>query len=402
MEKAFAANSQPNGVVAQIETVVVSTSMPRDLRVSHGVDLGRRDHVIVRVTSTSGQVGYGEASPLTFFTGETAETAKTCIDRYLAPWVIRQSPIRIDAIHRGWERSFPGHRAAKCALDVALYDLKARTLGLSVADLLGGRVAQSVPMYKAIGFGTEEQVVAEGQELWDLGLRSFKLKIGDHPDRDLRNLIALRERFGEPLEIILDGNGGYSAQEAVRFLRKAEPWGVSYVEQPVPGHDIEGMAFVRAHGGVSVMADESVYTLRDTYQLIRRGAVDLIGIKLIKTAGFHNARKIADFAYEMGVPCVVISPFDTQLGVSASVQLASTFPSSIAHGLGTFLVATSSGAGQLEVRDGALVVPTGPGLGVEPDGNLFETGESRSSLRDSEFARSNCSNELHDMDRSHS
>lgn len=374
METQGVGGFRQESVVAHIETVIVSTTMPRNLRVSHGVDLSRRDHVIVRITNAEGQRGYGEASPLTFFTGETAETTKHYIDRYLAPLVIRQAPSRISLIHREWERAFPGNRAAKCALDVALYDLSARTLGLSVADLLGGSAVQAVPVYKAIGFGTEEQVVGEGESLWGLGIRSFKLKIGDHPDQDMRNLIALRERFGDDLEIILDANGGYSAQEAVRFLRKAEPLGVSYVEQPVPAHDIEGLAFVRAHGGIPVMADESVYTLQDVYQLIRHAAIDLIGIKLIKTAGLHNACKIAGFAQEMGVHCVVISPFDTQLGVSASAQLASTFTSSVkSHGLGTFLVSAGADRDQLEMRSGALVVPSGLGLGVEPSSDIFET-----------------------------
>lgn len=361
--------------IVRLDSAVTTTRLPRELRVAHGTDLILREHVIVRLMNADGVCGYGEASPLTFFTGETAETVRFAVEKYLGPLTMGREPQEISALHRLWDQTYPGYRAAKCALDTALYDLLARSVGLSVADFLGGSAARQVPMYKAIGFGSTDQVVEEGESLWDLGIHSFKLKIGDQPSKDFENLVALRERFGDGLEIILDGNGGYTAQEAVRFLRRAEPFNVAYIEQPVPGQDVEGLAFVRAHGGVPVMADESVYTLRDAYQLIRGGAVDLLGIKLIKTAGLYPARQIAALAEEFGVKCVVISPFDTELGVAANAQLASTFlPPFASQGLGTFLVAGGDKIGQLKVNSGALMVPPGPGLGVEPNPNLFEGG----------------------------
>jgi o-succinylbenzoate synthase len=361
--------------IVRVDTSITTTRLPRNLRVAHGNDLTLREHVIVRLMNANGMCGYGEASPLTFFTGETAESTQFAIDRYLGPLTTGREPGEISALHRLWDRKYPGYRAAKCALDAALHDLLARSAGLSVADLLGGSASKQLPIYKAIGFGTSDQVVQEAESLWDLEIRSIKLKIGDHPVQDLDNLKALRERFGDGLEIILDGNGGYTAQEAVRFLRKAEPFNVAYVEQPVHGLDVEGLAFVRAHGGVPVMADESVYTLRDVYQLIRCAAVDLLGIKLIKTAGLYPARQIVALAEEFGIRCVVISPFDTELGVATNAQLASTFhPSPAAHGLGSFLVAAGQQVGQLNMRSGELLVPLGPGLGVEPEAGLFEGG----------------------------
>jgi len=359
--------------VKSIEAVITTTELRQEFKISKGTDSKTREHVIVRITDDQGFHGYGEASPLQFFTGETADITKTAIDRYLAPLTLGQSPHSIDEHHRRWTKHYPGYRAAKCALDIALHDLVARKANLRISDLFGGTSSISLPIYKAIGFGTPEETLEEAEYLWSLGLRSFKLKVGDTLVRDIANLKALRERFQDDIEIILDGNGGYTAQQAVRLLREAWQYNVSYIEQPVPGEDIAGMAFVRAHGGVPIMADESIFTLRNAFDLIQAGAVDLFGIKLIKTAGFTTARQISTLAHEFGVKCVVISPFDTSIGIAANVSLASTFPSPPeSQGLGTFFADVDVNDNPFEVEDGHLLLPHGYGLGVEVDSAIFD------------------------------
>lgn len=361
--------------IASIETAIVATYLPGEFRVSHGADARQRDHVLVRISDADGAAGFGEASPLTFFTGETAESVRHAIGAYFAPLTIERDATQIAALHRAWDRAYPGHSAAKCALDLALHDLAARRADRPVADLLGGIANDWLPLYKAIGFGSAEYVVTEAEGLWEIGIRRFKLKIGEGTRHDLAKLNALRERFGFEAEIVLDGNGGYAPQEAVRMLRQAESFGATYIEQPVPGDDLEGLAFVRAHGGVPVMADESLHTLRDAHRLICMGAADLFGIKLIKTGGLWPARQISALAEACGVACVVISPFDTQLGIAAAAHLAATFPGPLhAQGLGTFLVASGEAERQLRVEDGQLAVPAAAGFGITPDAALFERG----------------------------
>ena len=358
--------------IERIGTALVTTDMQRDFKVSHGVDPRYREHLLVQVTDEDGAVGFGEASPLTFFTGETAESARGAVDHYFAPLVVGTDPVQLTGLHRAWNGAYPGHGAAKCAIDSAIHDLLARRQGRPVSDLLGGRVHDRIPLYKAIGFGGPDDVVADGERLWELGIRSFKVKVGEGRARDLAKLEALRTRFGTEVEIVVDGNGGYRPHDAVRFLREAVTFDVAYVEQPVPEDDLEGLAFVRSHGGVPVMADESVHTLRDAHRLIASGAVDLIGIKLIKTGGLMPARHIADLAEACGVGCVLISPFDTELGVAAAAQLAATFPAPVAaQGLATFMVVDDQTDRTLEVENGSLVIPQGVGFGVAPDPVVF-------------------------------
>lgn len=359
--------------IARIDTAITTTSLPRDFRISHGTDSRIREHVLVRIEDEDGVQGFGEASPLTFFTGETASSVRTALTDYFAPLTLGIDAYQIAALHRTWNGSYPGHGAAKCALDLAIHDLVARRADRPVADLFGGAVHQRIPLYKAIGFGSPEEVVEEGEALLQLGIRTFKLKVGEGVSHDLSKLAALRDRFGSEVEIVLDGNGGYSPQDAVRLLRKSDPYDVAYIEQPVPGEDLEGLAFVRSHGGVPVMADESVHTVRDAHRLIAMGAVDLFGIKLIKTGGLWPASQIAALAEACGVTCVLISPFDTQLGVAAAIHLASTFPQPLAaQGLGTFLVTSGEDDRQLRAEEGAALMPSGAGFGIIPDRGIFE------------------------------
>lgn len=371
--------------ILKVETAITTTRLHRNLRLSHGSGLERQRHVIVRLTTEDGVQGFGEASPLTFLTGETVETARFAIDHLLAPTLVGREAINIAALHRHWSRTLPGHNAAKCAIDVALHDLVAREGQMPIAALLGGRDVDVLPAYKAIGIGTPADIANEASELLELGLRRFKLKVGRNLQQDLENLRVLRDTVGERSEIIVDGNGGYTAQQAVRFLRLAEPFNVAYIEQPVLPGDIAGLAFVRAHAITPVMADEAVFTLRDVYQLIRQDAVDLLGIKLIKTAGLYHARRIAALAEEFGIGCVVISPFETELGVAASVHMAASLSQlGQSHGLGSFLAATEGRDTQLDARSGGIAVPTGPGLGITPPSSWFSPRATDASIAPSD------------------
>ncbi|MCO5228323.1 MAG: hypothetical protein M9934_08565 [Thermomicrobiales bacterium] len=358
--------------IVSVETAITTTQLARNILLSDGASVLTQQHVIVRITDADGMQGYGEASPLTFLTGETVTSTVQAIEQVLTPFLIGLEAMSIASIHRSWEREVPGHRAAKCAIDVALHDLTARQGNLPIAAILGGRTLEVIPAYKAIGIGLPDDVTAEALSLLDLGVRSFKLKIGETPERDLESLRSLREVVGWDCEISVDVNQGYTQHQAIDFLGKAAVYNVSYVEQPVPANDIDGLKYVRSRTSIPVMADEAVFNLRDASRLIQANAVDLIGIKLIKTAGLYHARQIAAYAEEFGVGCVVISPFETEIGVAVSAHFAATLPNTgLHHGLGSFLTSTAAQDTQLNIRGGEIAVPTGPGIGLTPSESLF-------------------------------
>lgn len=360
--------------IVSVETAITSTQLARSILLSDGANVFTQHHVIVRITDADGLQGYGEASPLTFLTGETVSSTLHAIEHLLAPLLIGKEAMNIASIHRSWEREVSGYRAAKCAMDVALHDLTARQGNLPIAAILGGRVLDIVPVYKAIGIGQPDEVAAEAVGLLDLGIQSFKLKIGKNPQLDLLCLRSLREVVGWDCEVSVDVNQGYTPHQAIDFLEKAEIYNVSYVEQPVSANDIEGLQRVRSHTSIPVMADEAVFTLTDASHLIQANAVDLIGIKLIKTAGLYHARQIAAYAEEFGVGCVVISPFETEIGVAVNAHFAAALPNTgLRHGLGSFLTSSAAKDTQLSIQGGGIAVPTGPGIGLAPPQSLFSS-----------------------------
>lgn len=353
--------------VLRIATTVTSTTLPRPFHVAHGVDDPRREHVIVTVEARSERsreavVGKGEASPLTFFTGETAGSVAYMIDHHLGPRLVERADLALADAIKDLEGAFPGHPAAMAGIDMALHDAMARARGRGVDALLGVH-HDRVPVYKAVGIGDVGESVADAEHLIQRGFRALKLKVGLDVRADLARLAAVREAVGDDIHICADANEGYGVADAIRFARDASKYDLAYLEQPVSRHDVAGLRAVRCHGGVPVMADESLHELRDAATLLTSGAVDLFGLKLVKTGGLFRARQVAELAEAYGVACVVISPFDSVLGATANVHFAASLPAPLLpQGLGTTVVAGGDSGPPLRFEDGHIVVPRGVGF----------------------------------------
>jgi L-alanine-DL-glutamate epimerase-like enolase superfamily enzyme len=110
-------------------------------------------------------------------------------------------------------------------------------------------------------------------------------------------------------------------QQALQFLRVAEDMNLEYLEQPLPVENLQGFAQIQRETSVPLMADESIYSYEDAKRLIEHDAVNLFGLKLIKHGGIFQTKRIAVLAEEHGIECVMISPWETQIGVSAAVHL---------------------------------------------------------------------------------
>lgn len=363
-------------VITNVASHSTYTELPGDFRIAHGTDTKRRDHVIVAITieSTAGgqaTTGWGEASPLTFFTGETAEQVRLVIDCHFSPRLQRQDPQRLPDIIKSLEHAFPHHPAALTAIDMALHDALARASGVGLGSLLGSQHSR-VPVYKAVGIGTVEESVASAEELVGIGFRALKVKVGLDWRQDGKRLEAIRRAVGEEIHICADANEGYSVPDAIKFAHLASELGLQYLEQPVARWNLDGLRTVREHGALPIMADESLHDLRNAVELLSSGAVDLFGLKLVKTGGLWRAKQLAELAEAYHVPCVVISPFDSLLGAAANLHLAASLPGPLLpQGLGTSVVASGDPLGTLEFVDGFIEVPAGPGLGVHPQAEVY-------------------------------
>ncbi|MGQ0568604.1 MAG: mandelate racemase/muconate lactonizing enzyme family protein, partial [Armatimonadota bacterium] len=195
---------------------------------------------------------------------------------------------------------------------------------------------------------------------------------------DVERVRAVRRASGPDVRIRIDANQGYDPPTAIAVLRRLEDYDLEYIEQPVPQWNHAGMAHVRRATGVRVLADEAVHSPQDALNLIRTESADLFAIKFVKTGGLVRARQIVAIGEAAGIDCVVISPFETQIGAAAGLHMALSLPlGRHAHELTVF--ASQPGMASTGIRlDGDQLIPAAaPGLGVDNIVELERSAEAR-------------------------
>ena len=204
-----------------------------------------------------------------------------------------------------------GNGAAKAALDSALH-------------LLPGRPTGALPTVITVSAGDPDQISEAACARAAEGFRTLKLKVGTDAATDVRRVRAARDGAGPDVALRVDANTGWDAHAAVDVIRALEDADlrVQLVEQPVPAHDLLGMAFVRARVETPVMADESVFDLDDLVEVVRHGAADLVNLKLAKAGGITPALELARVARRHGLGISVGCMLEGPVGVTAGFALA--------------------------------------------------------------------------------
>jgi L-alanine-DL-glutamate epimerase-like enolase superfamily enzyme len=256
-------------------------------------------------------------------------------------------------------------------LDVVLHDAYARALGIPVTALLGGRMHSSLPTDVSIPFAPPDEAAAEARAAVRERYPVIKVRVGMGLENDEARLSAIREAIEEEPgggDVILaaDANGAWRPKEAVRTLRRWEKYRLGYIEQPVTADDIEGLRFVRENVVIPVMADESARGPREVLQLVESRAVDLLHFKLIKAGGFVPLRAMMAIAESADVPYMIGQMDEGMLATAAAVHAGAASRAQYFEVHGDKRVASQPFHG-LEMRGGAMIVPQGPGLGVEVD-----------------------------------
>lgn len=351
-------------LISKVETKVIRTQFHGRFKTTYGEMTPHQSHLIVKITSNTGVTGIGEASPLPFFTGETAEMMKMAVEKELSPAIIGKSIFALREIHRIMNLCLGFAFGAKSAVDMALWDAQGKALGVPVYKLMGGEKKESVRVAYVVGDETPEKMASEAKDKARLGFDTIKIKVGSNPAKDIQAVAAIREAVGSNVRLRVDANQGYTVKTAVQVIREISQYAIDYIEQPVPGWDIEGLAHVRRLSLIPIMADESVHSTQDALRLINKEAVDLFGIKLIKCGGLYPAIKIAHLAETAGLHCVLISPWDTLVGTYAGLHLSTILPGDHAHELVDPYYLTNDPFGSMEVK-GEVSIPEAAGLGME-------------------------------------
>jgi L-alanine-DL-glutamate epimerase-like enolase superfamily enzyme len=325
------------------------------------------DTVVVRVTDGDGVTGWGEAPQVWQVTGESLAGAEACVTGPLAAVVAGRDPDDLQALLRDVGAAIAANHGAKAALDVALHDLVARRRGVSLPVLLGG-TALRVPTDVTLAAGDADALAATARARAADGFGVLKMKVGTDADTDVARVRAVREAVGPGVRIRLDANQGWTARDAVRVICGLEDAGldVELVEQPVPAADLDGLAWVTTRVRTPVLADESVYGVRDLVEVVRRRAADLVNVKLAKCGGLRVAGTLLELARAQGMGSIVGSMMESHIGVGAAASLVAAHGTSAVSDLdAAWWAASSPVVGGLMYDGPVVVLPDAPGLGID-------------------------------------
>lgn len=335
--------------------------------------------VIIKITGESGTVGWGETYGIA-----APEAVKAIIDKLLGPVMLGRDPSDPAPLHedlydlmrvRGF---FGGYYVdALAGVDIAVWDLFGRLTGLSIAQLLGGRRHTTLPAYVS---GLPKATLQERCDLaveWvGKGFKAIKFAAAVSDDGIVEEMAALREAVGGEIDLMVDLHWKFEASEAIRLIRRLEPYNLYFAEAPVQPEDLEGQARVARGIGVPLALGEE---WRTTYEYRPRFETRAMGI--IQPEIGHTG--ITEFARI----CTMAQAFHTKIIPHASISLglftaASLQATAVAQRVPYHeyqhsifdrnLMFTN---GDMACHNGHYTIPTGAGLGVEPSSAMLEALE---------------------------
>jgi D-galactarolactone cycloisomerase len=359
-------------------------AFPTSFPVKQGVTLGigravKRDCVIVKVTTESGLVGWGEAHH-----GRCPGAIGQLINTTLRQLVTGMNAADVVGIWaRIYSRQLASHgmgtatALAMSGIDLALWDIRGKAVGWPLYKLLGG-ASKAIPAYAggiSLGFQPPGELVDEARLLVEQGYRTVKLRFGDSVARDIERLAAVRAAFGRDIGIMVDANTGYLVDDVRRVMPSLVEHDVLWLEEPFPPQDYRSYELANGFGGVPLAAGENHFTRYEFNRLIEEKSIRILQPDLSKTGGVTEALRIAAMAsaYKLS-----INPHTSASGINmaASIHLLAAidnggyFEADVAKE-NLFRDELTSRPDLLD-KNGCVHPPEAPGLGVEVDESFLK------------------------------
>ncbi len=325
-------------------------------------------HVLIKVFTDEGIVGYGEAYRM------TPGAMRAFVDEALKPHLIGRDPTQIELL---WDLMYGvtfiyGRKGfvlnAISGVEIALWDILGKYRKLPVYEMLGGLCRDRIKAYASLPrYKTPEDVAAAARRCVGEGYTAIKLH-----QNDLESVKAVRLAVGPQIDLMLDVNGAWSAREAVKMAKVLEEYGYLWLEEPVsPMDDYDGLAWVKAKSNLLIAAGENEYTLTGFKELIAKRAVDVIQPDVTKAGGILTCRKIFALIEAWNLRLAMHSYFFGP-GVAATLHLSLSNMRSEFIEIHALPLEASYIQPALRPEKGYLKAPTGHGLGIEIDEAVVE------------------------------
>lgn len=344
----------------------------RSFSTAHGTMMGREGAMLELMTD-EGIRGVGEIAPLPEFGGSGLALARAQWPQLAALLTRKTVGEGLELLHVEGERGM-WEPTLRCGLEMALLDAEGKIVGRSVGALLAGAGEMPRPKVQVnavVGATKTDAAIAEAREAVNAGFGCIKLKVGmaGTREQEIERVAAVRDALGPNVHLRLDANEAWSFEQAVSILAACAGCDIQYVEQPLKARDLVGMRALRQAVAVPIAADEAVGGLASARRALDGEAADVLIVKPQLAGGLRVGQQIIREAAERGVGCVVTSTLEAGIGVTAALHLAAASPEiTLECGLATLpLLADDLLMEDMTFQDGCLLVPAGPGLGVELD-----------------------------------
>jgi L-alanine-DL-glutamate epimerase-like enolase superfamily enzyme len=358
--------------ITEITPIAVSLPMVKPLKMA-GLVFKSSKNVLVRVTTDNGLVGWGEASSSPTMTGETVESMVAAV-HYLTPYFIGRDPADFADNLALMDFRLYGNASAKTVLEMAFYDLAGKVAQKPVAELLGTVHRKRLPVLWMFASGKLEQELAEGKEKLDEGFKSFKIKVGSLPvAEDVERAREVRKLVNGGVQLSSDTNQGWTLDQAIEYVEAVGDT-LDFIEQPIMGHNLDGMAEVQRHASAPIGADEGLHSVADIRRHKEMGAAQGGSLKMIKLGGVTRAYEAACLCDEIGMNVNMAGKIaESSISSAAVLHISAAAPQ-----LNWGLSITTHYAGADLVRNpitfdgGNAILPDGAGLGVEVDEDMVQ------------------------------
>jgi L-alanine-DL-glutamate epimerase-like enolase superfamily enzyme len=356
--------------ITAIETQPVSIGVKPELSIVSSLGAHRvSPYVIVTVRDDAGNIGFGEATVMHLWSGETQDGAIAAINKVLAPVIIGRDPRDVAAAAAAMDKALIDNPFAKAAIEMALLDLVGKSLDVPAVALLGGaRRPGAIPLKFSIGAFSPAAAANVAKSMAEKGFRAVKVKVGIDVEADVKRVAAIRSAMGESFPIGADANGGWNERQTIEALPHLERLGVNFLEQPLPRAEFRATARIRKRTSIPIMLDEGVFTAHHAIEAVRTEACDIISIYPGKNAGILRSMQIAQIADAAGLECVIGSNLEWDLATAAMLHTASAIPNlstAVNHDIiGPVYHERSIAVEGIRYKEGCAVLPEGPGLGV--------------------------------------
>jgi L-alanine-DL-glutamate epimerase-like enolase superfamily enzyme len=376
--------------ISSVRSFLLSFPFPESIRLPfYGGErtILKRDALFIRIETESGLIGYapGPASP----------GVNYAINKVIGPWLegrVLADPDALRVLFLDGPGAHPELAKIYCAVEIALYDLAGKAMGIPVSELIGGRVRDRIRLYGSAGmYMAPEGYAAEAAAIKEMGFRAYKMRPALGPEKDLDTVRRMREATGPDFDLMIDahtwwrmGDRSYPRSMIELLAGEMASYRIAWLEEPMPPDDHASYMALKAKDLVPLASGEHEPNEDRYLDLIISQAVDYVQMDVCCQGGYQTGRRLITEIARQGLSFAFHS-WGTALEVMAAAHLGICWPGLVVEfleypcysapgraGMYPFPLANELVREPLEIEKGDLVVPRAPGLGVTVDESVIE------------------------------